>query len=47
MPTPQPRFNMPVDSVLLNRINLSLVSVLSRLGATNCWRAICDEFWQR
>ena len=41
----QKRFNLPGDYVLLNRINLGLISVLAGLQATNTWRAISEEFW--
>jgi predicted unusual protein kinase regulating ubiquinone biosynthesis (AarF/ABC1/UbiB family) len=41
----QKRFNMPADYLLLNRINLGLISVLAGLRPTRTWRAIVDEFW--
>ena len=41
----QRRFDLPADYVLLQRIGLGLMSVLASLGATNTWRAICEEFW--
>ena len=41
----QRRFDLPADYVLLQRIGLGLMSVLAGLGATNTWRAICEEFW--
>jgi predicted unusual protein kinase regulating ubiquinone biosynthesis (AarF/ABC1/UbiB family) len=41
----QKRFNMPAGYVLLNRINLGLVSILAGLKATANWRSLCEEFW--
>jgi hypothetical protein len=38
------RLNLPSDYLLLNRIQWGLNSVLARLGATNDWRAIRDEY---
>ena len=37
------RLRMPKDLVLLNRINLGVISVLGHLHATADWRAIDDE----
>lgn len=38
------RLNLPSDYLLLNRIQWGLNSVLARLGASNDWRAIRDEY---
>ncbi|HSK22957.1 MAG TPA: AarF/ABC1/UbiB kinase family protein, partial [Egicoccus sp.] len=38
------KLNLPPDYLLLNRIQWGLNSVLGRLGATNDWRAIRDEY---
>jgi predicted unusual protein kinase regulating ubiquinone biosynthesis (AarF/ABC1/UbiB family) len=38
------RLNLPSDYLLLNRIQWGLNSVLARLGASNNWRAIRDEY---
>ena len=41
----QKRFNMPASYVMLNRINLGLLSILGGLEATQIWRDIAEEFW--
>lgn len=38
------RLNLPPEYLLLNRIQWGLNSVLARLGASNDWRAIRDEY---
>jgi predicted unusual protein kinase regulating ubiquinone biosynthesis (AarF/ABC1/UbiB family) len=38
------RLNLPPDYLLLNRIQWGLYSVLARLGASNDWAAIRDEY---
>ncbi|MFA9428752.1 ABC1 kinase family protein [Egicoccus sp. AB-alg2] len=38
------KLNLPPDYLLLNRIQWGLNSVLGRLGATNDWKAIRDEY---
>ncbi|MCP5028960.1 MAG: AarF/ABC1/UbiB kinase family protein [Actinomycetia bacterium] len=37
--------NVPPSFVVLQRINLGLISLLAELGATADWRAIAEELW--
>jgi len=37
--------NIPPPFVIIQRINLGLVAVLARLGATANWRLIAEELW--
>jgi hypothetical protein len=36
---------MPASLVILQRINLGLLAILGRLGATANWRRVAEELW--
>ena len=37
--------NVPPSLVVLQRINLGLISLFAQLGATANWRSIAEELW--
>jgi predicted unusual protein kinase regulating ubiquinone biosynthesis (AarF/ABC1/UbiB family) len=40
-----PHLNVPPSFVIIQRINLGLMSLFARLGATGHWRRIAEELW--